>query len=34
VATFIEQRHPGWAYLRVFSDNGVYVYRRDGRTGG
>jgi len=34
VATFIEQRHPGWSYLRVFSDNGVQVYRRDGRTGG
>ena len=32
--TFIEQRHPGWAYLRIFADNGVYVYRRDGRTGG
>jgi uncharacterized membrane protein len=32
--TFIEQRHPGWAYLRVFADNGVQVYRRDGRTGG
>jgi uncharacterized membrane protein len=32
--TFIEQRHPGWAYLRVFSDDGVDVFRRVGRTGG
>jgi len=34
VLTFIEQRHPGWAYLRVFTDDGVDVYRRVGRTGG
>jgi uncharacterized membrane protein len=32
--TFVEQRHPGWAYLRVFSDDGVSVFRRAGRTGG
>jgi uncharacterized membrane protein len=32
--TFIEQRHPGWAYLRIFTDNGVDVFRRAGRTGG
>jgi uncharacterized membrane protein len=32
--TFIEQRHPGWAYLRIFTDNGVDVFRRVGRTGG
>ena len=32
--TFIEQRHPGWAYLRVFTDDGVDVFRRVGRTGG
>jgi uncharacterized membrane protein len=34
VLTFIEQRHPGWAYLRVFTDDGVDVFRRAGRTGG
>ena len=32
--TFIEQRHPGWAYLRIFTDDGVDVFRRIGRTGG
>jgi uncharacterized membrane protein len=32
--TFVEQRHPGWAYQRVFSDDGVSVFRRTGRTGG
>jgi hypothetical protein len=32
--TFIEQRHPGWAYQRVFTDGGVDVFRRVGRTGG
>jgi uncharacterized membrane protein len=32
--TFIEQRHPGWAYLRIFTDDGVDVFRRVGRTGG
>jgi uncharacterized membrane protein len=32
--TFIEQRHPGWSYLRVFADDGVDVFRRAGRTGG
>ncbi len=31
---FIEQRHPGWAYQRVFTDDGVDVFRRVGRTGG
>jgi uncharacterized membrane protein len=31
---FIEQRHPGWTYLRIFTDNGVDVFRRVGRTGG
>jgi hypothetical protein len=34
VLTFIEQRHPGWAYLRIFADDGVDVFRRAGRTGG
>ena len=34
VLTFVEQRHPGWAYLRIFSDDGVDVFRRAGRTGG
>jgi uncharacterized membrane protein len=34
VLAFIEQRHPGFAYLRVFADNDVYVFRRAGRTGG
>jgi len=32
--TFIEQRHPGWAYLRIFTDDGVDVFQRVGRTGG
>jgi len=32
--TFIEQRHPGFAYQRVFADNDVYVFRRAGRTDG
>jgi uncharacterized membrane protein len=34
VLTFIEQRHPGWAYLRIFTHDGVDVFRRAGRTGG
>jgi hypothetical protein len=34
VQAFIEQRHPGWSYLRVFADDGVDVFRRAGRTGG
>jgi uncharacterized membrane protein len=34
VLAFIEQRHPGWAYLRIFADDGVDVFRRAGRTGG
>ena len=34
VLAFIEQRHPGWAYLRIFTDDGVDVFRRAGRTGG
>ena len=34
VLAFIEQRHPGWAYLRIFTDDGVDVFRRVGRTGG
>jgi len=34
VLTFVDQRHPGYQYLRIFLDNNVYVFRRDGRTGG
>jgi uncharacterized membrane protein len=34
VLAFIEQRHPGWAYLRIFANEGVDVFRRVGRTGG
>ena len=34
VLAFVEQRHPGWSYLRIFADDGVYVFRRAGRTGG
>jgi uncharacterized membrane protein len=34
VLTFVEQRHPGWAYQRIFADDGVDVFRRAGRTGG
>ena len=34
VLSFIQQRHPGWSYLRIFADDGVYVFRRTGRTGG
>ena len=34
VLTFVQQRHPGWSYLRVFTDDGVDVFRRVGRTGG
>jgi uncharacterized membrane protein len=34
VLTFVEQRHPGSAYLRIFSGDNVYVFRRVGRTGG
>jgi uncharacterized membrane protein len=34
VLQFVEQRHPGYEYLRIFLDNNVYVFRRDGRTGG
>jgi hypothetical protein len=34
VLTFIEQRHPGAAYLRIFAENDVQVFRRIGSTGG
>jgi uncharacterized membrane protein len=33
VLSFLEQRHPGWSYQRIFADDGVYVFRRAGRTG-
>jgi uncharacterized membrane protein len=32
VLTFVDQRHPGYQYVRIFLDNNVYVFRRDGRT--
>ena len=34
VLAFVDQRHPGYQYLRIFLDNNVYVFRRDGRTDG
>ncbi len=34
VLQFVEQRHPGYEYQRIFTGNNVYVFRRDGRTGG
>ena len=34
VLQFVEQRHPGYEYRRIFTDNNVYVFRRVGRTGG
>jgi uncharacterized membrane protein len=34
VLQFVEQRHTGYAYSRIFVDNNVYVFRRIGRTGG
>jgi uncharacterized membrane protein len=34
VLAFVRQRHPGWAYQRIFSADGVDVFRRAGRTGG
>ena len=34
VLTFVEQRHPGWSYQRIFSGDNVFVFRRAGRTGG
>jgi uncharacterized membrane protein len=34
VLAFVDQRHPGYQYVRIFLDNNVYVFRRDGRTGG
>ena len=34
VLQFVEQRHSGYAYSRIFVDNNVYVFRRIGRTGG
>jgi uncharacterized membrane protein len=34
VRAFVEQRHPGFAYQRIFFDDNVYVFRRSGRTGG
>jgi uncharacterized membrane protein len=34
VLAFVDQRHPGYRYQRIFLDNNVYVFRRDGRTGG
>jgi uncharacterized membrane protein len=32
--TFVEQRHPGYSYQRIFLDNNVYVFRRLPLTGG
>ena len=34
VLQFVEQRHTGYEYVRIFLDNNVYVFRRIGRTGG
>jgi hypothetical protein len=34
VLQFLEQRHPGWRYQRIFAANDVDVFRRIGRTGG
>ena len=34
VLAFVEQRHPGFAYQRIFAEDHVYVFRRAGRTGG
>ena len=34
VLAFVDQRHLGYEYVRIFLDNNVYVFRRDGRTGG
>jgi uncharacterized membrane protein len=34
VLTFVDQRHPGYQYVQIFLDNNVYVFRRDGPTGG
>jgi uncharacterized membrane protein len=34
VLRFVEQRHPGSSYQRIFSDDNVYVFRLAGRTGG
>jgi uncharacterized membrane protein len=34
VLQFVEQRHAGYRYQRIFLDNNVYVFRRDGPTGG
>ena len=34
VLTFVERRHPGFAYQRIFAHDNVYVFRRAGRTGG
>ena len=30
VLAFVDQRHPGFQYVRIFLDNNVYVFRRDG----
>jgi uncharacterized membrane protein len=34
VLAFVDQRHLGYEYQRIFLDDNVYVFRRDGRTGG
>jgi uncharacterized membrane protein len=34
VLQFVEQRHPGYEYQRIFTRNNVYVFRRVERTGG
>jgi uncharacterized membrane protein len=34
VLAFVEQRHPGFAYLRIFAQNDVYVFRRVGLLAG
>ena len=34
VLAFVDQRHLGYEYQRIFLDNNVYVFRRYGRTDG
>jgi hypothetical protein len=34
ILAFVEQRHPGSTYRRIFIDDHVYVFERTGLTGG
>jgi hypothetical protein len=34
VPALVDQQHPGFTYQQIFRRSDVYLFRRDGRTGG